>query len=89
MVVAIETLRISMRKRPLTNLNNNLLDRLVRTGLLNVCFTDRQKLSLLHVGGIPPTPSTHHLFQKPMLELNLLAIGQSTESPLSSVFPSP
>ena len=72
MVVAIETLRISMRKRPLANLNNTLLDRLVKTGLLNLCFTERQKLSLLNVAGSPSPPST------PFHDLNLHAIAPTT-----------
>src|SRR5436190_426249 len=77
--VAIETLRISMRKRPLVNLNNTLLDRLVKTGLLNVCFTERQKLSLLNVAGTshPPPPSSN-IFNPSMLELNFLAVRQSS-----------
>lgn len=76
-IVSIETLRISMRKRPLANLNNTLLDRLVRTGLLNICFTERQKLSLLNVAGIPPPP----IFHQSMLEVNLVAVGQCMEVP--------
>src|SRR5271170_4546269 len=81
MVVSIETLRISMRKRPLANLNNTLLDRLVKTGLLNICFTERQKLSLLNVAG-SASPQTQNLFHQSMLELNLLAVGQTQESSL-------
>jgi hypothetical protein len=84
--VAIETLRISMRKRSLANLNNTLLDRLVRTGILNICFTERQKLSLLNVAGIPHPP----IFHQSMLELNLIAVGlrqQSIEFP--KVLPMP
>ena len=73
-----------MRKRPLANLNNGLLDRLVRTGLLNICFTDRQKLSLLHVAGQQPPPN---LFNQSMLELNLVAVGQATETPPVAVLP--
>ena len=69
-----------MRKRPLANLNNTLLDRLVRTGLLNICFTERQKLSLLHVAGTS-SPSTQNLFHQSMLELNLVAVTQTSESP--------
>src|SRR5271155_1034337 len=81
MVVAIETLRISMRKRPLANLNNTLLDRLVKTGLLNICFTERQKLSLLNVAGAPcPQPTPFH-------DLNLHAIAPTT--PLTPVPPPP
>ena len=72
-VVAIETLRISMRKRPLANLNNTLLDRLVKTALLNVCFTERQKLSLLNVAGSPSPTST-----TPFHDLNLHAIAPTT-----------
>src|SRR5277367_1772826 len=79
MTVAIETLRISMRKRPLANLNNTLLDRLVKTGLLNICFTERQKLSLLNVAGAPcPQPTPFH-------DLNLHAIAPTT--PLTPVPP--
>src|SRR5271155_3245817 len=81
MVVAIETLRISMRKRPLANLNNTLLDRLVKTGLLNICFTERQKLSLLNVAGAPCPPPT------PFHDLNLHAIAPTT--PLTPVTPCP
>jgi hypothetical protein len=69
-----------MRKRSLANLNNTLLDRLVRTGILNICFTERQKLSLLNVAGTPPPP----IFHQSMLELNLVAVGlrhQSMEFP--------
>ena len=77
-----------MRKRPLANLNNTLLDRLVRTGLLNICFTERQKLSLLHVAGTPSL-ETQNLFHQSMLELNFIAVGQSQESPLIPVPPSP
>lgn len=73
-----------MRKRPLANLNNSLLDRLVRTGLLNICFTERQKLSLLHVAGQQPPPN---LFNQSMLELNLVAVGQTTETPPVAVLP--
>ena len=73
MVVAIETLRLSMRKRPLANLNTALLDKLVRTGLLNICFTERQKLSLLHVAGLSP-PDT-------ILDLNFLAVGMTSSPP--------
>ena len=82
-LVAIETLRISMRKRPLANLNTTLLDRLVRTGLLNICFTERQKLSLLHVAGTT-SPATTNLFHQSMLELNLMAVGQTSEPPTVS-----
>src|SRR5271170_5661329 len=83
MVVAIETLRISMRKRPLANLNNILLDRLVKTGLLNICFTERQKLSLLNVAGAPcPPPTSFH-------DLNLHAIAPTTPlTPVNSPPPS-
>jgi hypothetical protein len=75
-----------MRKRPLANLNNHLLDRLVRTGLLNICFTERQKLSLLHVAGTI-TPSTQNLFHQTMLELNLIAVGMTSETPHTTVLP--
>ena len=75
-----------MRKRPLANLNTTLLDRLVRTGLLNICFTERQKLSLLHVAGTT-SPTTTNLFHQSMLELNLVAVGQTSEPPtVSSLF---
>ena len=74
-IVAIETLRISMRKRPLPNLNNVLLDRLVRTGLLNICFTDRQKQSLLHAAGHPVPP-----IQSPLSDLPLCAVGPTDPS---------
>jgi hypothetical protein len=67
-----------MRKRPLANLNNALLDKLVRTGLLNICFTDRQKSSLLHVAGIAP-PET--LFHPSMLDLNFIAVGLTSSPP--------
>ena len=83
-IVAIETLKISMRKRPLPNLNSNLLDRLVRAGLLTVCFTERQKLSLLHVSGTV-SPATQSLFHKSMLELNLVAVGLTHETPMVTV----
>jgi hypothetical protein len=83
-VVAIETLRISMRKRPLPNLNSELLERLVRTGLLTVCFTERQKLSLLHVAGTT-SAATQNLFHKSMMELNLVAVGLTKEMPVVSV----
>src|SRR5579859_2866624 len=87
---------MSMRKRPLANLNNILLDRLLRTGLHNICFTERQKLSLLHVAGTI-SPSTQQLFHQSMLELNLVAVGMTSDPPpvqleLSyplSVFPFP
>jgi len=69
-----------MRKRPLANLNNILVERLVRTGLHNTCFTERQKLSLLHVTG-PVTVSTQNLFHNSMLELNLVAVGMTSEPP--------
>ena len=82
-IVAIETLRISMRKRPLANLNTTLLDRLIRTGLLNICFTERQKLSLVHVSGTS-SPTTTNLFHQSMLELNLMAVGQTSEPPTVS-----
>ena len=72
-----------MRKRPLANLNTTLLDRLVRTGLLNICFTERQKLSLLHVAGTI-SPTTTNLFHQSMLELNLVAVGQTSEPPTVS-----
>jgi hypothetical protein len=87
-IVALETLRISMRKRPLPNLNNDLLDRLVRTGLLTICFTERQKLSLLHVSG-NVSANTQSLFHKSMLELNLVAVGLAHETPLVTVSPHP
>jgi hypothetical protein len=87
-IVAIETLRISMRKRPLPNLNNELLDRLVRTGLLTICFTERQKLSLLHVSG-SVSPQTQSLFHKSMMELNLVAVGLIYDTPLVTVHPHP
>jgi hypothetical protein len=74
---------MSMRKRPLANLNASLLDRLVRTGLLNICFTERQKLSLLHVSGTT-SPTTANLFHQSMLELNLTAVGQTSEPPTVS-----
>lgn len=61
-----------MRKRPLPTLNNTLLERLVRTGLQTVCFTERQKLSLVHVAGTP---------QKPYNGLDLMAVGQIGEFP--------
>jgi hypothetical protein len=64
-----------MRKRPLANLNNSLLDKLVRTGMLNICFTERQKLSLLHVAGIAPSES----MQTPMLDTRLVAVGLTSE----------
>lgn len=83
-LVSIETLRMSMRKRPLPNLNNNLLERLVRTGLLTICFTERQKLSLLHAAGTTSL-ATQSLFHKSMMELNLVAIGLTKESPMISV----
>jgi hypothetical protein len=69
-----------MRKRPLANLNNILLDRLLRTGLHNICFTERQKLSLLHVAGTI-SPSTQQLFHQSMLELNLVAVGMTSDPP--------
>lgn len=83
-----------MRKRPLANLNNTLLDRLLRTGLHNICFTERQKLSLLHVAGTI-SPSTQQLFHQSMLELNLVAVGMTSDPPpvnfklLYLPFPSP
>jgi hypothetical protein len=81
-VVAIETLRISMRKRPLANLNPLLLERLVRTGLLNVCFTERQKLSLLHVSGTPNQSPTNQ-----SLDFNLIATSPSNDTPMTNVIP--
>ena len=80
-----------MRKRPLANLNNILLDRLLRTGLHNICFTERQKLSLLHVAGTI-SPSTQQLFHQSMLELNLVAVGMTSDPPpvqLELLYPLP
>jgi hypothetical protein len=78
-----------MRKRPLPNLNNILLDRLVRTGLLNICFTDRQKQSVLYAAGYP-VPS----IASPLSDLPLCAVGPIDPSiatthviPLSMSFP--
>ena len=82
---------MSMRKRPLANLNNILLDRLLRTGLHNICFTERQKLSLLHVAGTI-SPSTQQLFHQSMLELNLVAVGMTSDPPpvhLELLYPFP